>query len=150
MNVLSYVPDDCDKKIRRAVEYWLSIHPASGLPGRQHFDPVDVPEILPSVRLIETSDNPPKFKIRLMGTKMVEYFERDFTGFWLHDAFPDFQGSPAEKSMIATVLTGQPDWYKGAPSFFYKKDYQNIQRIMLPLAGNGHDVDMILLVQTHQ
>lgn len=150
MNALSYVPDDCDTKIRRAVEYWLSIHPADGLPGRQHFDPVDVPEILPSVRLIDVSGNPPIFKIRLMGTKMVEYFEQDFTGFWLHDAFPDFRGSSAETSMVAAVQTGQPDWYKGAPSFFHKKDYQNIQRIMLPLATNGHDVDMILLVQAHK
>ena len=35
-------------RVARLYRYWLSIHPpGGGLPGRQHFDPVDVPELLP-------------------------------------------------------------------------------------------------------
>lgn len=140
------VPEDCQAKIRRAVEYWLSVHPAGGLPGRQHFDPVDVPELLPYVRLLDVSDTPPKFKVRLMGTGTVEFYGKDLTGFWYHDAFPDFPGSDAESLMIDAVRTGRPNWRKGAPSFFHKKDYQNVERVTLPFATDGRNVDMLLIV----
>ncbi len=140
------IPERCHANIRAIAEYWRSIHPVTGLPGRQHFDPVDVPRLLPYVRLVDVLDNPPKFKIRLMGTRTVEFYENDFTGFWYHDAFPNFPGSEAESSMIDTVRFGRPNWCKGAPAFFHAKDYKNAERVVLPLATDGRDVDMLLIV----
>lgn len=40
-------PADCEPKIRAAYDYWRRIHPAQGLPGRQHFDPANIPRLLP-------------------------------------------------------------------------------------------------------
>jgi hypothetical protein len=111
------VPGDCHENIRRAVEYWLSIHPPEGLPGRQHLDPADVPELLPYLHLIDFAGDPPKFKIRLMGTASVNFFEKDFTGRWYHDAFPEFTGSAAEELFAKTVQAGAG----GHPHVFNRK-----------------------------
>lgn len=142
--------DDCHADIRHAAEYWLSIHPSEGLPGRQHFDPVDVPDILPYVRLLDVSEDPPKFKIRLMGTRVVDFYNNDFTGFWYHEAFPNFAGSQAETAMAVAARTGQPEWHSGPPSFFHTKNYKTVERVTLPLATDGHNVDMLLIVHSYE
>lgn len=143
------VPDDCNENIRDAIEYWISIHPSEGLPGRQHFDPVDVPRLLPFVCLLDVSGDPPQFRVRLMGTQMVAFHEKDFTGYWYHDAFPQFRGSNTEAAMVAAARTGQPRWYGGAPAFSHTTDYKYLECIALPLARDGRNVDMLLLVHAY-
>jgi hypothetical protein len=143
------IPADCDPTIRLAVEYWLSIHPTDGLPGRQHFDPVNVPALLPYVRLVDVVGSRPKFRIRLMGTRTVAFFERDLTGYWYHDAFTGFPGSEAERTMTAVVQSAQPVWRKGPSSLFLTKDYQDIERVILPLATDGRNVDLLLIVHVY-
>src|SRR3546814_9213349 len=48
-----YHPD-----IAALVAYWHSIHPPQGLPGRRHFDPVDVPWLLPHIWLLDVFRDP--------------------------------------------------------------------------------------------
>src|SRR5690348_8213244 len=49
-----FLPENCDHRLRELYEYWRSRHPAEGvLPGRQHFDPVDVPKLLPWIWLVD-------------------------------------------------------------------------------------------------
>jgi len=143
------VPQDCHDYIRRAVEYWLSIHPETGLPGRQHFDPVDIPSLLPYLRLLDVTREPPRFRIRLMGTRVVHFYEKDFTGWWYDEAFPNFAGSDAEKSMIAAVRTGRPEYRNGPPSFFFPRDYKIVERVALPLARDRQNVDMLFIVHSY-
>src|SRR5204863_3178147 len=46
-------------KIARAFAYWRSIHPAPGvLPGRQHLDPMAIPDVLPGVWLLDVERAP--------------------------------------------------------------------------------------------
>lgn len=144
------VPDDCHALIRHAFEYWCSKHPAEGLPGRQHIDPVDVPALLPYIRLIEIEGEPPQFKIRLMGTESVEFFERDCTGFWYHELCPQFRGSKSEATLLSVIRTRRPSWRRGPGRLFNKKGYENIERIILPLAANGSDIDMLFVVHVFE
>lgn len=140
------VPDDCHGLIRRAVEYWLSIHPADGLPGRQHLDPVDIPELLPNVRLVEVKGEPPQLDVGAMGTEPVAFFERHSTGSRHRDAFAEFLGAPTDTSFLAAVQTRQPVWRRSAPAFSHRKDHRITERVVLPLAANGSDVHMLFIV----
>ena len=36
-------------KTRRVHDYWREIHPGKNLPGRQHFDPLDIPDLMPQI-----------------------------------------------------------------------------------------------------
>lgn len=144
------VPEDCHGDIRLAVEYWLSIHPDEGLPGRQHFDPVDIPRLLPYIRLLDVVGDPPTYRIRLMGTMVAKFYEYDFTGYWYHEAFPAFPGSEAETYMADVVRTGRPAYRNGPPCFFHEKSHRDVERVMLPLARDGRNVDMLLIVHMYQ
>lgn len=138
------LPPDCNSEIRMIVDYWQSIRPRSCLPGRQHLDPVDIPHLLPSIRLIDVVGDPPRFLTRLMGTKLVAAVGRDYTGMWLDDVFPDFSTSSACLGLNTVVCTGTLNWRRGHPAMMHGKEYMIIERVYLPFARDGSTVDMVL------
>ena len=60
-------------KIRRMIAHWESLAPGPGiLPGRQHFDPIQVPDLLPHIWLIDVERGPMlRFRYRLLGTALI-------------------------------------------------------------------------------
>jgi hypothetical protein len=138
------LPPDCHPEIRMIVDYWRSIHPEAGLPGRQHFDPVDIPKLLPSIRLIDVVGDPPRFRIRLMGTRMAASVGDDHTGQWLDETFEDFEQSSAFLGLNAVHHTGKLNWRRGNPKMMHGKEFMTIERVYLPFAKDGKIVDMIL------
>ena len=124
------LPGDCHPDIRLITDYWRSIHPEAGLPGRQHFDPVAVPpRLLPSIRLLDVVGDPPRFRLRLMGTKMVAAVGQDFTGCWLDEVFNQFGESSAFLGLDDVVKTGQINWRRGHPALLYGKEFMIIERV---------------------
>lgn len=134
----------CHEKIRAVVDYWQSIHPTAGLPGRQHMDPTSIPELLANLRIIDVERNPMRFKTRLMGTLLREFFEQEHTGRYFDIDFPKFEKSKAYVDMVETVTEKRPNWYRGTPILYSDKNFVTVERIFLPLAGDGESVDMIL------
>lgn len=135
------VPENCHPKIRQIVAYWEAKHPAeSVLPGRQHLDPVDIPQLLPNVWLVDVARNPYRFRFRLLGTAVVEYAGEDNTGKWFDEAMPDFD----PRVFVDLVETGEPSWQRSASRMRPYKEYRELERVRLPLARDGRTVDMIL------
>jgi len=137
------IPSDCDRKIAEAVRYWLSIKPADGLPGRQHVDPTDIPRLLHGVWLVDVRRDPLSFVFRLVGTSVVDFFGKDPTGKSLHDVFENFEETIAYKDFCKIVETGEPRWRRGAPLLSRLPKFAGLERVYLPFARNGKDVDMI-------
>ncbi|MGH6619224.1 MAG: PAS domain-containing protein [Alphaproteobacteria bacterium] len=137
------LPADCNATIREAVAYWLSIKPGQALPGRQHLDPVDIPHLLPNVWLIDVKRNPLRFVFRLVGTGVVEFFGNDPTGRRLDEVFDEFEQTVAYKDFCSVAEDKEPRWRRGTPVLFHLEKFSRIERVYLPLARNGYDVDMI-------
>lgn len=137
------IPADCHPKIAAAVAYWLSIKPNDGLPGRQHFDPTDIPNLLRGVWLIDVRRDPLSFVFRLVGTGVVEFFGADPTGADLDDVFQNFRETVPYKDFRQVVETGAPSWRRGTPQLRHESKFASLERVYLPLARNGTDVDMI-------
>lgn len=135
---------DYHVKIREIISYWRSIHPAQGLPGRQHFDPVDIPRLLPNLRLVDVEGNPPRFKTRLMGTVLVDFFGQEHTGCYFDDLYPKFAETATYIDMMDVVTSKQPNYRFGAPGLVYEKEFATVERIYLPMATDGVLVDLIL------
>lgn len=136
-------------KVRRLFEYWRSIHPAPGvLPGRAVFDPLAIPSLLPRLILIDVVGRPPRFRYRLIGTRMVDALDGDFTGRWLDEAHAKpGGGTPVFPSYVQVATGGRPDWRRGAPHFTgYIDRCTELERVFLPLAADGKIVDMILAI----
>jgi hypothetical protein len=145
-------PLAADKRIRQLHEYWLALHPAPGLlPGRQHFDPADIPGLLPFVWLADVQRAPLRFRYRLLGTEHLRVFGRDYTGRWLDEAHPQFEASPGHPQYLAAVEQGLVGYRRGHTLFAptLPREYRSIERLLLPLARDGGTVDMLLAMSLY-
>ncbi len=136
-------------RVRALYEYWRSIHPGPGrLPGRAAVDPMAIPRLLPYIMLLDVVGQPPRFRYRLIGTRMVDALGTDFTGRWLDEAHVRPDGSlPVFPSYVRVATQGLHDWRRGAPHFAgYLDRCTELERIFLPLATDGKTVDMILAI----
>ena len=143
------VPPDAHRQTRIVADYWLSIHPGPGiLPGRQHVDPLDLPpHTWPNLGLTEALADPFDVRYRLIGTALVEYLGADYTGQTVRGRGVAFGNRTVDQvlSHYRTVVEERRPDYASFPILDIRKGYHiQAERIHLPLAANGHDVDMIL------
>lgn len=131
-------------------EYWLQKRALSrrSLPGRQHLDPVEMKAFLPHVVLIDVvrEGTHCRFRNRLNGTHVTNIFGRDGTGKfiehigYLHvfdDLYRRFAAAVDEKALV----------YGTSPSPVQKLDFMEYEHLTLPLATDGHTVDMLFGVR---
>lgn len=122
------------------------MHQGSALPGRQHIDPIDFPDLLPNIRLIEVIGDPPRFKVRLTGERISDHFGESYTGQFLDEAFDKFEARASFRALTATVESRKPFWNLGVCDLNPEKDFVPFERLVLPLAANGETVDMLLIL----
>jgi hypothetical protein len=128
-------------------DYWLAIHPAlDRLPGRQHFDPLDIPQVMPRIWLLDVvrDGEQPRFRYRLVGTKEVETLQREVTGRWLDDVHPRLRESPALLDRYwRMAASGCATYRKGKVRFDHKREHARVENCMVPLARDGRTVDIL-------
>ena len=142
MSIVEHAHED----IRRLYDYWCSIAPDGRLPGRQQFEPMDIPDLLPNIWLIEVHREPLRFWRRLVGTRIEEFAGRSLTKGWVADSVDGARQSSVHKNLAEVVETGQPSWRRGKSLIKFEKDFSEIERLFLPLASDGETVDMILAI----
>ncbi len=140
-----------DPGIRRFWEYWRAKCADGSLPARRALDPVDFPYVLGEVLLIEArradaSDAPTwRFRYRLIGTQVVARDGYDLTNKSLEDLPEPEYREQIRRSWTTVCETAEP--------FHCIRDrtmdgrVRRYEAIVLPLAENGHDVDMLIAVQ---
>ena len=151
MDADSKTPDNAGAwhpKIRELYEYWRKLHPAPGQrPGRNAFDPMRVAHLLAHVMLLDVVGRPPRYRYRVVGTRMVDALGGDLTGRWLDEAHAHGGTPPTFPAYDKVAFEGKPQWRRGTPHFAsYIDKCSEMERIFLPLAANGKDVDMILTI----
>lgn len=136
-----------DKRTADLYRYWLSIRPSPGLlPGRRNFHPTDIPRLLQWIWLVDVQRKPLRFKYRLVGTAHVDVAGSNPTGQWYDDAHPRFRGSSAYPQFVAVAERAQVAFYRGPPVYVIDYEHKTIERLILPMAQNGSDVDMLLAI----
>jgi hypothetical protein len=142
-------PADCHPKIAEGYAYWLRIHPPHGLPGRQHFDPTHIPGLLRHIRMLDVEGQPPRFKVRVVGTQFTERLGQDTTGQYLDQLFEGFEGSRFHRGLLDVIEYKRPIWRRGPLQWSYPKPYSSAERIHLPLARDGETIDMVLTITVY-
>lgn len=137
---------DPHPKIARLTAAWRDMAPAPGvLPGRQHFDPMRVPSLLPNIWLVDVLPGPPRrFRLRLVGGAIVEAGSLFRKGDFMDDPRCSPDPRVVVRIMDAVVDTGRPDWRRGPTVLHHAKHVDTLERIVLPLATDGHAIDMLL------
>ncbi len=120
--------------------------PTGQLPGRQHFDPLTVPEHMGYLNLVEVHRNDGlRFRFRLHGTMQTDAAGRDITGRFIEDAvIPEFVDR-INGNMTKVVETRRPV-YDRFQMPHPNRGYLDSERVYYPLASDGSTVDMILIL----
>ena len=139
------VPHDANAKIWMFVGYWQSICPLGRLPGRIHFDPLDIPKLLPNIRLLDVIEiGPHRYRVRLIGTEHTKQLGYDPTGQWYETITSWFRNSVVERDLEQVCQLKQPIYRKGPTIVPYESGTKIIERVHVPFASDGHDVDLIM------
>lgn len=139
--------DQWNPKVRRLYEHWHSLRPGPGLlPGRQHFDPLAVVELMPYLWMIGIDEETGRYRYRLVGTRMVEAMGRDVTGQWYESVHPGATEHPMHAFLQARILAGIATWRRGRPWLHVDPNIYEIEQVILPLAKNGETADMLLAI----
>jgi hypothetical protein len=150
---VSYAPCDPDtnrsawnSRIAQFFDYWLSIKPANRLPGRQHFDPLDIPLLMPRVWMLDVLRAPLRYRYRLAGTKEVETLQREVTGLMFDEVHPHLRGQgEAYGRLDRTAQEGISTYRRGHVVAVHHKEHLTVENCMVPLARDGRAVDMIVV-----
>lgn len=142
------LPVTCDARMQRFAEYLAAKAPPGRLPGRQHIEPTEIPGLLPYLTLLDVVPQPNgdlRYRIRLAGTHIVDLLGIDGTGKFVDEILTTDCGSDVIRGYRDMVSTRQPQYLDG--SLRGKgREHITFQRIGFPLARNGEDVDMLVLM----
>jgi hypothetical protein len=129
-------------KLSRLRDYWQGLVP-SGLPGRQHIDPLAIgSSLLAHVFLADVIEGGMRFRWRLIGTHIVTHAGTDDTGQEL-----DATVAPRLRDTIIghyrlVTLERRPLCHRSEFIGRDKRVYR-YERLLLPMAADGATVDMI-------
>lgn len=132
--------------LRALFDYWSGRCGGACLPARRDIDPLDIPELLPHLMLIDVDSAQapaPDLRFRLVGTALVRHFGRDTTGLPVEEAY---MGRDWEKilSDYRYVISRRRPCLRHNLGIGRDRKTFDYQRLLLPLAADGESVDMIL------
>ena len=139
------VPRDAHPEIVMLIRYWQYIHPEGRLPGRAHFNLDDVPGLRPNLRLLDVIDGGAfRYRVRMIGEAHKRHLGYDPTGRWYETITPRFRNSIVELDLARVCHWMQPVYRKGETIVPYTSGSRMIERVHVPLASDGSNVDAIV------
>ncbi len=132
-----------DERLRGLYEYWRRKAGQRAMPARRDIDPLEMREWLGNLVLIEFFGSVEKYRIRLDGTNITEYYGVERTGKGI-----EALTSPEERALLLSqyepVLRDKRPAYCEAE--FVNSDGVNARqmKLLLPLSDDGEHVNMVL------
>ncbi|UTW55997.1 PAS domain-containing protein [Kordiimonas sp. SCSIO 12610] len=124
--------------------HWHQIKGHKPMASRLDFNPAEVePQILPHIILFDVFYEPLDFRYRVVGTKVVRYSSRDYTGENLSDIEHQREGSHLWKMLKQTVLEQKP-MVACSPYAGPQKDFMASEDVLMPLTDEQGKVRYIL------
>lgn len=142
------LPAGCDARLQRFAAYLAAKAPAGKLPGRQHIEPLEIPHLLEYLTLLDVIRQPNgdlRYRIRLAGTHVVNLLGIDGTGKFVDEILNTDCGLDIIRAYKDMVTTKKPQYLDGELRG-KGRGHVTFQRAGFPLARNGEDVDMLVLM----
>ena len=138
------VPLDAHPDIWMLVHYWKYIHPLGRLPGGAHLNFEDIPQLFPNMRLLDVLEGGPhRYRVRMIGPEHAKQLGYDPTGSWYETVTNRFNNSVVELDLERVRHARRPVYRKGKTIVPYATNAKIIERVHVPLAGDGYRVDRI-------
>ena len=133
-----------DPIVSRIFRYWDGKRGARRMPRRADIDPIDLRKHVNNVILYDVVEVGRLYRIRLVGSAIVEFYGVNTTGEWAGSHMP-----PAAAAQMIDILTGvvinkAPCFRAGRAHWHRDKSYRMFEACFLPLSPDGERVDKIL------
>jgi len=132
-----------DTKLRRLYDYWRSLARDGRVPSRRDIDPIDIPELLPNVFLLDVIGDADDFVFRLAGSQVEEAFSMALRGRSITE-IQRAAGTPIPVAQHVEVARGGGPRYREGSVLVSGRDHWRTQRLLLPLSSDGFTVDVLL------
>lgn len=124
-------------------EYWLQKAAGKGLPSRADLDPLEIPQLLPNVFLVDVVPvNPRRFRFRLVGTRIAE-LEGEMTNAHLDEFVPNSPGTAMARH-YEDAAEGRVYLRHETLSWHSReREHLGYDVLLLPLSPDGTAIDML-------
>ncbi len=130
-------------KLRELYKHWDQLRGERQAPPRSSLHPSDMPKLLPYICLVEVLSEPTRFKFRLVGTVVVDYYGEEMTGRLLQDLDLNDHSRQIRSDYREAIQSCTPV----LEAYHFTKNsgqWLNYERILLPLSEDGITVNMLL------
>lgn len=135
-------------RIQRLHAYWREKAGGTGMPARADFDPVDVRELLPNLMMLDVVGDPPRFRYRLVGTRVVQYTGFDFTGRYLDEMV--FQGRDFVEDCYRRLLKERRPIFGHYAWLVRSRHFGRCEFALFPLSDDGARVDRCVSIEDYE
>lgn len=122
---------------------WAAKCAEGKLPGRQDIHPADFKKYLPTISLIDVTDDPARYRVRLAGTALRDLYRKEITGKTLDQVFEGEVLDYWQRTLDDVQVQAKPS-AGAAPLDWRGKDHLVQVWLRLPLSSDGQNVNMIL------
>ncbi|MCF8467094.1 MAG: PAS domain-containing protein [Sneathiella sp.] len=126
------------------VSYWQQLEPSPHIPHRRQFNPVDVPQCLRHIILVDVLDSSPRYFIRLAGSSVNPAYQRSITGSYLEEILGEADLAEIIPQYDYTVGHQIPTYMASSMTVPIGKNLQ-YERVVLPMTSNSHNTDKLLV-----
>ncbi len=132
-----------DCRLQRLLEYWLARRDTRPAPRRVDVDPLEIPDLLPILNLLDVLRDPLRFRHRLVGTEVVEGMGRDVTGRFV-DADLYGPATPEIFDSLALLTAEIRPFRRHSRLSWNGRQWLILEALELPLVNDDGAVEMIL------
>lgn len=132
-----------DTKLQRLYAYWQELHGDGCIPSRRDIDPVDIPDLLANIFLLDVVGDAEDFVFRLAGTLVEDAFSMSLRG----KSIAEIQRRAGTEIPVAhhiEVARGGGPRYREGEMRVAGREHWKIQRLLLPLASDGQTIDVLI------
>lgn len=128
--------------LRALWRYWAGKTSDGLLPGRSTIRPEEMRALLGNLLLMDVVDGGKDFRYRLHGTALVDLFGGDLTGRLVSSLV--IEGVTDLLDEARRVVESRSHYYL-EETVVAERRHMRVSKLILPLAENGRDVDMLLV-----
>lgn len=134
-----------DRTLVAIHRYWNVKRADKLMPARRDLDPLEMRSFLPNIFMVDVQYNPLCFRYRLIGTAIVAFLGRDYTGRTVDEATYG-KGDNLDRllELFTTVVeTRRTIGYKGNIFYVSGREWLQVELLLMPLGADGVTVDII-------
>ena len=135
------------QRIRKLGVYWQA-KACGKVPSRSDIDPVDVRELLPNLMMIDVLGDPPRFRYRLVGTRVVQYTGFDFTGRYLDEMV--FQGRDFIEQCYCRMRAERRPIFGHYAWLVRSRHFGQCEFGLFPLSDDGVTVNRAMSIEDYE